>query len=113
MNIIDKAQVLFNLCMDKFADWLFKPKPFKPVPARNNWNGVPKPGLTWDEVRKGAEAIAPIIPMTWEVEPSECPVCNGPLEKYKSDWWEIEDSGQYAVIGLYCKEGHWTHLDWM
>ena len=84
------------------------------VPARPNWHGVPEPGLTWEEVSTKTQEINPIIPMTIEVDPDVCPVCSGPLTKYESDWQVHEpgDPGQFDVIGLYCPEGHWTHLDW-
>lgn len=115
--IVVAIMVVCLVCylLSKKGKRLFKKKElFRKIPAENNWDGVPKPGLTWDEVRKGTEKIRPIIPMTLEVDPTECPVCGGPLEKYESDWCDIEEnSGQYAVIGLYCNKGHWTNLDWM
>jgi len=84
---------------------------FRRVPAQNNWNGVPKPGLTWDEVANGTEEISPIIPMILETMPASCPICEGSLEDYKSAWMKFNSGGQYNVIGKYCAKGHWTHLD--
>jgi len=85
---------------------------FNEVPAQPNWFGVPEPGLTWDEVSEKSQEISPIIPMTLPKVPEFCPICKKRLLDYRSDWQKIEDSGQYMVIGNYCSDGHWTHLEW-
>ncbi len=78
--------------------------------ARPNWHGIPVAGLTWDEVSK--LTMSSIEPMTFTRCPTHCPICAQLLVKYQSDYQRIEQSGQFMVWGVYCPEGHWTHLDW-
>jgi hypothetical protein len=85
---------------------------FKEVPAKSNWIGVPNSGLTWDEVSTRTQDMSPIASMTLPVVPEFCPICKRRLLDYKSDWQKIEGGGQYMVVGNYCPEGHWTHLEW-
>ena len=83
----------------------------------NNWDGVPKPGLTWGEVAKELEkrrvdfGVGHVI----QEERAECPECKEPLKKYESGEAEIimEDGTsefQPEVWGTYCPNGHFTHL---
>lgn len=102
------AQMLDRI---KRLEVMVSPK-IQQIPASANWYGVPKPGLTWDEVSEKTQEISPIIPMTIPQIPTCCPSCGKKLLDYKSDWEKIEDSGQYMVVGVYCPDGHWTHLDW-
>ncbi len=90
-----------------------KPEP-KKMPASNNWDGVPKPDLTWDEVSRKTQYITPLIPGTQEIMPEFCPECGVVLRRYQSAWEDMDpdNGGQYMVSGCYCPIGHWTHLDW-
>ena len=51
--------------------------------------------------------------MILNIEPKECPKCNGILEKYKSDPCEIEGLTYYQILGVFCPKGHYTYLDCM
>lgn len=101
-----KQKSFFNKVKNLFLKGEFFTKRFAP----NNWNGVPKQNLTWKEV--SSKTLCSIMPMALDIEPNFCPLCQMPLKKYKSDWWKIEDSGQFMVTGVFCEKGHYTHLDW-
>lgn len=77
--------------------------------ATSNYDGVPPEGITWEEACR----VVNVTPFVYDVPLSHCPECTKLLVLYQSDWWEIDDGGQYAVTGQYCPEGHYTHLMWM
>lgn len=70
-----------------------------------NFTGIPKPGLTWEEVSSMN------LDISLSKFPDKCPVCNKKLIEYKSDYQKIEGSGQFMVIGIYCPKGHFTFLE--
>jgi len=74
-------------------------------PLKPNFNGVPKEGLTWEEVFN--MKLEPSF-SSW---PEKCPMCRETMIEYYSDWLNIESTGQYMVRGTYCSNGHFTFLD--
>jgi hypothetical protein len=60
--------------------------------------GWPPINLTWDDAttKYNSSAWAP---------PKFCPLCGAKSTEMVSDWWDIEDSGQYMVRTVYCSEG--------
>ncbi len=104
---------MIRALINKIMDKLHPPVKWEKVSARNNWYGVPKPGLTWEEVKDKTQVIEPIVPMTLPIVPKTCPECDVPLKKYESDYYKFEEGGgQFMVVGNYCPKGHWTHLHW-
>ena len=99
---------------EKIKQWLksFYDPHIRELPAQSNWKGIPPKDLSWKDAWEVTKHS--IVPMTLTKWPSDCPVCGDPLEEHSSDWTAIPEAkggGQHMVWGLYCKKGHWTHLE--
>ena len=82
----------------------------KRVPAKANWDGIPKPNLTWKEVFGNIKSS--IVPFTLEIPLTHCPTCGSKLLDYRSAFTIHEEGtkGQYDVSGEYCKNGCYTYM---
>lgn len=111
-KILDAVFNAINAVFEFILSLAIPPPKFVKIPAPNNWHGVPEPDLDWEETFNKTDRIAPIIPMTIRVNPDTCPKCDEVLTPYKADKWDLGGGHfQYMIRGVYCKHGHYTHLE--
>lgn len=72
---------------------------FPRVTLETAWRNIGKPprGLSWEDGKN----------YNWTAwkPPEICPNCRGKASVILSDWWDIENSGQYMVRIHFCPNG--------